>query len=192
MKKVEIKEIVENKEPKFVKTELVKAERDGVPFLWERIKSHDSVHVLIDNMEAGEIIVVEQVRVPVLCNDASQDGRVTEACAGLVDKDKGIAEIAREEILEECGFDVPLDGIKFLKTLKSSVGTAGTESHAFIAEVTNDMKVSDGGGLAEEDINVVRIKYEDINDYFFNSDIHTDAITMFLITFWMLYHTSMD
>jgi len=192
MKTVVIKDIVENKSPKFVKTELVKAERDGEPFVWERIKSHDSVHVLIDNMESGEIIVVEQVRVPVLCNDDSQGGRVTEACAGLVDKNKDIKQIVKEEILEECGFDVPMDNIKFLKTLKSSVGTAGTESHTFIAEVTNDMQVSEGGGLAEEDINVVHIRYEDINDYFFNSDIHTDAITMFLVTFWMLYHTSMD
>jgi len=182
MKSVIIKEIVENKTPKFVKTELVKAERDGVPFLWERIKSHDSVHVLIDNITNGEIIVVEQVRIPVLCNDNSNDGKVTEACAGLVDKNKNIKEIVKEEILEECGFDVPLDNIEFLKTLKSSVGTSGTESHAFIAKVENNMKVSDGGGLPEEDINVIHIKY------FFNSDIHTDAITMFLITFWLLKH----
>jgi len=185
MKKVKIVSVEDNENPKFVKTELVTAERDGIPFFWERIKSHDSVHVLIDNVQTGEIIVVEQVRVPVLCNDDSQDGRVTEACAGLVDKDADIIQIVKEEIEEECGYDTPLDNIQPLRVLKSSVGTAGTVSHTYIAEVTEDMKVSEGGGLESEDINVIRIPYDEVDEYFFESEKHTDAVTMFLVTYWL-------
>lgn len=34
-------------------------------------------------------------------------GYTIELCAGLVDKDIPIEQVAREEVLEECGYDVP-------------------------------------------------------------------------------------
>ncbi len=187
LQQVTILQAEANENPKFIKTESLKCQRglDGEPFYWEAIKSHDSVHVLVVNTTTKEVIVVEQVRVPVLSNDSSNRGIVTEACAGLVDKDASIQQIAKEEILEECGYDVPLMNVELLKSLKSSVGTSGTNSHAFIAEVTEDMRVSDGGGLESEDINVVRIPFDEVDEYFFESNRHTDAITMFLVTYWL-------
>lgn len=185
MKKVEVISVEDNLNPKFVKTELLRCTRDGEPFLWERIKSHDSVHVLVDNAETAELLLVKQVRVPVLVNDASQNGEVIEACAGLVDKKANVQQIAKEEILEELGYDVPTEDVLLLKSLKSSVGTGGTNSYAFIARVDESMKVSEGGGLDSEDIEVVRIPYAEVDEYFFDSEIHTDAITMFLATYWL-------
>lgn len=35
-------------------------------------------------------------------------GITLEMCAGIVDKNKSLHEIAREEVLEECGYDVPI------------------------------------------------------------------------------------
>lgn len=35
-----------------------------------------------------------------------------ELCAGIVDKSKPLIEIAREEILEECGYNVPIERIE--------------------------------------------------------------------------------
>ena len=185
LKKVEILSVHENTNPKFIKTELLKCEREGQEFLWERIKFQDSVHVLIDNVETREIILVKQVRIPVLVNDDSQNGEIIEVCAGLVDKDVTIQQIAKEEVLEECGYDIPVDDLEFLKSMKSSVGVAGTNSHAFIARVDETMKVSEGGGLPEEDIEVVRIPYDEVDTFFFDGDSHTDVITMFLITYWL-------
>ena len=188
LQQVTILSATENKNPKFVKTELLMCQRglDGKPFPWEAIKGFDSVHVLVVNTTTEEIIVVEQVRVPVLANDSSQGGRVVEMCAGLVDKSVSLAQIAKEEVLEECGYDVPVEDVELLKSLKSSVGTAGTNSHAFIVEVTEDMKVSEGGGLESEDINVIRIPFAEVDEFFFESDRHTDAITMFLVTYWLM------
>lgn len=34
-----------------------------------------------------------------------------ELCAGIVDKSKSLVEIAKEEILEECGYNVPIERI---------------------------------------------------------------------------------
>lgn len=41
-----------------------------------------------------------------------------ELCAGIVDKDKSWIEIAREEVLEECGYDVPVERIEEVLTFR--------------------------------------------------------------------------
>lgn len=38
-------------------------------------------------------------------------GIALEMCAGIVDKDKSLDEIAREEVLEECGYNVPVKSL---------------------------------------------------------------------------------
>jgi UDP-sugar diphosphatase len=123
------------------------------------------------------------VRVPVLVNNPDTDGAVVEACAGLVDKDTSTQQIAKEEILEELGYDVPLKKVEFIKTLKSSVGTAGTNSHLFYAEVVESERVSDGGGLDGEDIEVIRVPINDIEK--FMAKATTDAVTMFLTMYYI-------
>ena len=141
---------------------------------------------MIDNKEAGCLVLVKQVRIPVLCNDSSKDGIVVEACAGLVDKDKSIEEIAREEVLEECGFDVNINDVRFVKTLKSSVGTAGTNAHLFFVDVDNSCKVSDGGGIDGEDIEIFELPYEDVTEFIFTSNHYdSDAVTHFFLSAWM-------
>ena len=41
------------------------------------------------------------------------DGITLELCAGIIDKaDKTPREIARMEIFEECGYDVPLEAVE--------------------------------------------------------------------------------
>lgn len=45
-------------------------------------------------------------------------GITLELCAGIVDKSKPFIEIAKEEVLEECGYDVPLDKIEEIMTYR--------------------------------------------------------------------------
>lgn len=42
----------------------------------------------------------------------------TELCAGIVDKTKTLIEIAQEEILEECGYNVPVERIEVVMTYR--------------------------------------------------------------------------
>lgn len=72
-----------------------------------------------------------------------------ELCAGIVDQQKSTIEIAQSEILEETGFQVPLSGIEKLFTHQTT-GESGWNETVFYAEVTDDMKVSEGGGNADE------------------------------------------
>ena len=42
------------------------------------------------------------------------NGYSLELCSGLVDKTGKIVDIAKDEILEECGYDVPVNSLKKL------------------------------------------------------------------------------
>jgi len=186
LKKVNILERKRNVYPKFVKTELLICEREGKEFFWETVSSHNSVHILVYNPDTKNIIVVKQVRVPVLSNDPTRNGEVIEACAGLIDKDTTIEQIAVEEVDEELGYSIRQDALVKVKVLKSGVGTAGGEAHTFIAKVTKEDKVSLGGGLESEDIEVVYIPYNEIENFFYGPDSEdTDATTLFLVNHFM-------
>jgi len=186
LKKVTIISKEDNKEPKFIKTMSVKVKRDGgEEFYWESTKQMDSVHILVDNIETKEIILVKQVRIPVLLNDDSKNGEVIELCAGLVDKNCSLEQVAKEEVEEEIGYDVPLKNITSHKVFKSSVGTSGTNAYTYFCEVTENMKVSEGGGLESEDIELIKIPYQEVSQYF-DSDIHTDAITTCIVNEWLI------
>lgn len=185
MKEVKIIKIEDNTNPKFIKAELITATRDNKEFYWERIKSHDSVHILVDNTETRELLLVKQVRIPVLVNDSLNNGVCIEACAGLVDKDTNIIQIAKEEVLEELGYNVRTENIIFLKKLKSSVGSSGNTAWVFSCNVDESMKVSEGGGVHEEDIELFRLPYKDIYDFATFSIENTDAMTQYLLYYWL-------
>ena len=55
---------------------------------------------------------IDTVRAP------GQLGVTHEMCAGIVDKDCSIELVAKEEVLEECGYDVPLDHIEKITTCR--------------------------------------------------------------------------
>jgi UDP-sugar diphosphatase len=62
-------------------------------------------------------------------------GFTLELCAGIVDKAMPLAEICREEVLEECGFAVPLDAIHPLTTWVSNSGISGAQHQLYYAQV---------------------------------------------------------
>jgi len=167
-----------NYEGNFVSLETVQYTQDGIDKEWECVKSMDSVHIAVFDEDAEIFYLAKQVRIPVLVNDSSNDGIVYELCAGCVDKDKSIEEIAQEEVQEELGFDVPLDKLMYVKSLKSSVGTSGSTSHLFSCKVNSSMRVNAGGGTEHENIEVHELHFEDFDQFMWNSDVHTDAITM--------------
>ena len=46
-------------------------------------------------------------------------GVTIELCAGLVDKDCSLAETARQEVLEKCGYDVPVEQFQVIVASRS-------------------------------------------------------------------------
>jgi len=79
-----------------------------------------------------------------------ETGITLELCAGIVDKDLPLEEVAKIEILEECGYDVPVSNLEKIISYRSGIGVCGDNQTIFYAEVTDKMKTGKGGGNVEE------------------------------------------
>lgn len=110
-----------------------------------------------------------------------QEGCTYELCAGLVDKDLPLEVIAKEEILEETGYDVPLEALERINWFHSNIGTAGTTMHLFYCEVTDDMMVDSGGGnkTEGESIEVVYIPLEKSMEIVFDEKLSKSSSICF-------------
>lgn len=74
-----------------------------------------------------------------------------EFCAGIIDKQNLSNKAhAHMELLEECGYSVDIDTIQSVSTYRTGVGTAGAMQELFYVEVTNEMRVTGGGGNLSE------------------------------------------
>lgn len=139
----------------FVKPKRMRYHQNNVPKIWDMVEVHDSVAILLVHEERDTFIVVKQFRPPVYLKNG--DGYTYELCAGIVDKDKSLVEIAHEEILEECGYHVPLENIERVTSFYTAVGFAGSVQTLYMASVNESMRVSEGGGVDVEMIEVVEI-----------------------------------
>ncbi|MDF1874293.1 NUDIX hydrolase [Sulfurimonas sp. SAG-AH-194-I05] len=164
---VKIDSITELKNPKFIKPIQINYTLNDTPKIWEAVIAHDSVAILLWHEEKRAFILVKQFRAPVL-NSNKVDGMMYELCAGIIDKDASNIQIAKEEIFEECGYDVPLERIQEVSTFYTSVGISGTQQTLYYAVCNDSMKINEGGGLIEEDIEVIYIPLEDAKAFMFD------------------------
>lgn len=143
---------------------------------------YDAVLIILYNVSRQRLIYVRQFRPAVLQSEILQNGRnipegcvdlqkypptvaiTLELCAGTVDKDKSLAEIAREEVLEECGYDVPVERLERIYTYRSGVGSYCSTHTMFYCEVCDEAKASAGGGIDGEVIQVVELTIPDARE----------------------------
>lgn len=169
-------------ESKYVKPVRMSFTLNGRTRDWDCLKAHDSVASVIYNKTRSKLIYVKQFRPAVYLStltastsnltdfDPSQLGKpvdekvgyTMELCAGLADKDgKTPQEVMQEEILEETGYNVPLDSVKFISSFRGSTGLSGTLMNLYFTEVTDDQRSSEGGGIEEESIEVLELDIEE-------------------------------
>ena len=140
------------KDSKYIQVKQMSYIENGIHKTWDIASSHDSVSILIYNKDNDSIIIVKQFRPAVFLKN--NDGYMYELCAGLVDKtNKSIEQIAKEEVLEECGYKV--ESITKIAQFYSSVGTSGSKQNVFYTEVDNNQKITNGGGIDDEYIEVI-------------------------------------
>lgn len=168
--------------PSFVKTALVTYKQNGIKKSWEIVESHNSVAILIYHQEREAFILVKQFRPPVYRRNG--DGMTIELCAGLIDKEKSLEQIAKEEIEEECGFNVPLERIERISKVLSAVGTSGSEQVIYYAEVNESMRVSNGGGIDDEQIEVIEVPIKEAKTFMYDESIGKTVGLMFAFMWW--------
>ena len=173
----------ELKEPKFIKASLVNYKQNNIAKTWEVVNAHDSVAILIYHKEHNSFVLVKQFRPAVYMKNGN--GLTVELCAGIVDKELSLKEIASEEITEECGYLVDIDSIERITAVNSAVGFAGSKQTIFYVEVDESMKVSSGGGIDSELIEVVEIPIDEVREFIYNEDIAKTTGLLFAILWWL-------
>ncbi len=156
-------------DPKFISTSLASYEQNGIAKSWEIVQAHDSVAILIYHIDKKSFILVKQFRPAVYVNN--KVGMSIELCAGIVDKQMSLAQIAQEEIEEECGYAVPLESIEKISSFYTSVGFAGSRQTLYYVEVNEGMKISEGGGVDGELIEVITLPLKEAKAFIYDESI---------------------
>lgn len=160
------------------------------------VKQHDAVAIIIYNTTRKVLVFVKQFRPPVYISDVPESERgnvdmnkypsslgiTLEVCAGIVDKNLTLPQIAKEEVLEECGYDVPLSNLVEIGHTDSS-----PKITTYYCEVTDEMKINVGGGVDEEMIDTVEMSVDDIKAYINQEHVRSPPSFMFCI-YWFLYN----
>ncbi|MGL2863590.1 NUDIX hydrolase [Helicobacter pylori] len=137
---------------------------------WDIIKSLDSVAVLLYEKESDCFVIVKQFRPAIYARHFhfkhEIDGYTYELCAGLVDKaNKSLEEIACEEALEECGYQISPKNLETIGQFYSATGLSGSLQTLYYAEVRANLRVSKGGGIDAEKIEVLFLERSKAFDF---------------------------
>ncbi len=112
--------------------------------------------ILLYNKNLKTVILTQQFRLPTYVN-GNKTGMMIEACAGLLDKDNP-EECIRRETEEETGYKV--SSVQKLFEVYMSPGSVTEIVYFFAAEYSKEMKITEGGGIAEEQENIEVLEYD--------------------------------
>lgn len=111
--------------------------------------------ILLYNKQHESVILTKQFRLPAYIN-GSETGYLIECCAGLLDKDNP-EDCIRRETEEETGYKIT--AVKKVFEAYMSPGSVTEILYFFVAEYTKEMKVSDGGGVADENEHIEVLEF---------------------------------
>jgi len=197
-------EPLKQEEAKYVKPFRLQYTQNEKKKVWECTKIHDSVSVILYNKTRDVILFVKQFRPAVMfasrlkdpnskeLSETTSTGYTLEMCAGILDKDHlNPKQVAKEEILEETGYDVPVDNIQFISSFRSAVGSSGSEQYLFYCQIEDNQKTANGGGVGDEVIEVVEMKVEEAEKLLYVKDglngSESRPVSMLFALSWFVY-----
>ena len=130
---------------------------------------------------------VQNVDSSIPFNAPATCGIAYELCAGIVDKQMSLSQVAKEEVLEECGYDVPVENLRQVTSWRGEVGHASNCQTLFYAEVTDDMLSpgAGGGNLHEgEQIEILYLPVSDMLTFMYDEEKVKEASLMFAFLWW--------
>ena len=141
--------------------------------------------ILLYNKNKKSVILTRQFRLPTYVN-GNESGMLIESCAGLLDKDNA-EDCIRKETEEETGYKVT----KVRKIFESymSPGSVTEILYFFVAEYDDEMKVSEGGGLEEEqeNIEVLELDFDEACNMIYTGEIK-DGKTIMLLQYAKIHN----
>src|SRR4051794_13387070 len=139
--------------------------------------------ILLYNKDLKTVVLTRQFRMPTYIN-GNPTGMLIEACAGLLDKDNP-EDCIKREVEEETGYRV--SDVKKIFEAYMSPGSVTEILYFFVAEYTKDQRAHDGGGIEDEDIEVLEIKFEEALAMVAHGEIK-DAKTIMLLQYAQIHH----
>lgn len=136
--------------------------------------------ILLYNKEKRTVVLTRQFRMPTYVN-GNEDGMMIEVCAGLLDGDNP-EDCIRKETEEETGFRI--DAVEKVFETYMSPGSVTEILYLFIGAYEDGMKVSEGGGVADEteNIEVLELPFEKAMVMIDTKEIN-DAKTILLLQY---------
>lgn len=111
--------------------------------------------ILLYNPDKKSVVLIRQFRIATWVN-GNEDGRLIETCAGLLDDDEPEVCI-RKEAVEETGYAV--SEVRKVFELYMSPGGVTEIVHFFIARYDDSIRTNNGGGVEDEDIEVLELPF---------------------------------
>ncbi len=131
--------------------------KDGTPLqqMREVYDRGNGATILLYNRLKNTLILIRQFRMPTYIN-GNPTGMLLETCAGLLDDDSP-EECIRREAVEETGYAV--GEVEKLFSAYMSPGGVTEIVHFFAAEYDESTRDNQGGGIEDEDIEVLEVPF---------------------------------
>lgn len=113
--------------------------------------------ILLYNREKNSVVLTRQFRIATYVN-GNDSGMLIEACAGLLDDDTP-EDCIRKEAIEETGYAV--GEVEKLYSCYMSPGGVTELIHFFAAEYHDALRDNAGGGVDDESIDVLELRFPD-------------------------------
>jgi UDP-sugar diphosphatase len=177
---INILEIKQNVSSQYIQPLSVFYTQDGKEKKWDFVKTHDSVACLLYHTQKEAFLLVKQFRPPVYLHN-KRNGFTYEMCAGILDKNKTPKQTMREEILEECGYEVK--NIEKITSFYTGVGFAGSKQTLYFAAIDESMKKRNGGGVEDEEIELFFLPKSRVKKFMYDESKSKTPGVLFSI-FW--------
>ncbi|WP_020599793.1 GDP-mannose pyrophosphatase NudK [Spirosoma panaciterrae] len=137
--------------------------------------------ILLHNPQADTVILTRQFRLPTFVN-GNPTGMLIEACAGLLD-DEHPDDAIRRETEEETGYRI--QSVQKVMEAYMSPGSVTEKLFFYLAHYTADTERVAGGGIDEEEIDILELPLSQAMDMVARGDI-MDGKTIMLLQYLRL------
>lgn len=137
--------------------DLVKQDGSKIRHKREVYNRGNGATILLYNRAKNSVVLTNQFRIATYVN-GNDTGMLLEACAGLLDNDSP-EDCIRKEAIEETGYAV--GNVEKLFEAYMSPGGVTEIIHFFAAEYDESQRSNEGGGVEDEDIDVLEIAFPD-------------------------------
>ena len=135
--------------------DLIKRNGERQPQSREVYDRGNGATILLYNRPKKTVLLIRQFRMPTYVN-GNPTGMLLETCAGLLDNDSP-EDCIRKEAIEETGFAV--GKVDKLFEAYRSPGSVTEIVHFFAAEYDESQRQNAGGGVEDEDIDVLEVPF---------------------------------